>query len=566
MCSWFLSGPFLSSDVLENLDTCDAFQSVMTAAQGNEKPKKRKRFSTKVKTGCQTCKLRRVKCDEEQPFCRRCTSTGRKCDGYRLQVRPHQAIVPTNSLSLIRTGATLTKIHGTTEESRSLEFYFVRAAPKISGLLGDKFWSRLVYQIGYTEPAVRHALIAIGYLFEKEGKAYNSQSCEPHADIKDDFLFHQYNRAIGHLVKHMSECPSSVHISIVTCILFVCLEFLMEQPHSCYVHFKSGLEILFNARASKAIGPVSSVGLGKNAEESPTLKTLGLPKGPTDDFIEESLVPLFTRLSLGALLHGADDSYISFTNPTILRNLSITFSNVEQSWHILADLMNQALKFIRMTSTKKFAQTSLSQDDMDVHSSLLFSLERWLQSQEKYEHDNRQNHKRNPKLCSVRLFFRCAWIWLSCCIDPLEMEYDYHTAGFQEIVSLGQILLESSLTPSDTTEFDFAYDMEFIGPMYFGASRCRDPQLRRKALSILAKRRRREGLWDSKRCVMIAERIIAIEEAGLCESVVQMLPPARYRIHEATIEVASPSFSSTFFTLPDGLGSEHFRWHETFHL
>ncbi|KAG9243334.1 hypothetical protein BJ878DRAFT_123598 [Calycina marina] len=35
----------------------------------------------KVKTGCVTCKLRRVKYGEEKPYCTRCTSTGRHCDG-----------------------------------------------------------------------------------------------------------------------------------------------------------------------------------------------------------------------------------------------------------------------------------------------------------------------------------------------------------------------------------------------------------------------------------------------------------------------------------------------------
>ncbi|KAL2807765.1 hypothetical protein BJX63DRAFT_60948 [Aspergillus granulosus] len=36
----------------------------------------------KVRTGCITCKIRRVKCDEGKPSCSRCVSTGRKCDGY----------------------------------------------------------------------------------------------------------------------------------------------------------------------------------------------------------------------------------------------------------------------------------------------------------------------------------------------------------------------------------------------------------------------------------------------------------------------------------------------------
>ncbi|KAH3001521.1 hypothetical protein KXV73_001875, partial [Aspergillus fumigatus] len=37
---------------------------------------------SRSRRGCLTCKVRRVKCDEEKPTCCRCRSTGRKCDGY----------------------------------------------------------------------------------------------------------------------------------------------------------------------------------------------------------------------------------------------------------------------------------------------------------------------------------------------------------------------------------------------------------------------------------------------------------------------------------------------------
>ena len=64
------------------------------------KPKRNRRSHPKVKTGCLTCKyveehlsfsrgirliehrIRRKKCDETHPACKRCTDTGRKCDGY----------------------------------------------------------------------------------------------------------------------------------------------------------------------------------------------------------------------------------------------------------------------------------------------------------------------------------------------------------------------------------------------------------------------------------------------------------------------------------------------------
>lgn len=33
-------------------------------------------------SGCLTCRIRKVKCDEAKPACHKCRSTGRKCDGY----------------------------------------------------------------------------------------------------------------------------------------------------------------------------------------------------------------------------------------------------------------------------------------------------------------------------------------------------------------------------------------------------------------------------------------------------------------------------------------------------
>ncbi|KAE8550509.1 hypothetical protein EYB25_006736 [Talaromyces marneffei] len=44
--------------------------------------KLQRRGTKHVKSGCRTCKVRRVKCDETRPACGRCTSTGRTCDGY----------------------------------------------------------------------------------------------------------------------------------------------------------------------------------------------------------------------------------------------------------------------------------------------------------------------------------------------------------------------------------------------------------------------------------------------------------------------------------------------------
>ncbi|EGX93633.1 C6 zinc finger domain protein [Cordyceps militaris CM01] len=45
---------------------------------------RRRRWTPRARTGCLTCRTRRVKCDEERPVCRRCTSSRVTCHGYQL--------------------------------------------------------------------------------------------------------------------------------------------------------------------------------------------------------------------------------------------------------------------------------------------------------------------------------------------------------------------------------------------------------------------------------------------------------------------------------------------------
>ncbi|KAL6810459.1 hypothetical protein V8C40DRAFT_258467 [Trichoderma camerunense] len=42
-----------------------------------------RRSHVKSRNGCQTCKRKRVKCDEFWPICRRCVFTGSECEYYR---------------------------------------------------------------------------------------------------------------------------------------------------------------------------------------------------------------------------------------------------------------------------------------------------------------------------------------------------------------------------------------------------------------------------------------------------------------------------------------------------
>ncbi|KAI1169026.1 hypothetical protein F5B18DRAFT_5880 [Nemania serpens] len=59
----------------------------------NTPPVKRRATHAKARTGCLTCKKRRVKCDEARPHCARCIKSGHKCTGYqdRADLQPQQS-------------------------------------------------------------------------------------------------------------------------------------------------------------------------------------------------------------------------------------------------------------------------------------------------------------------------------------------------------------------------------------------------------------------------------------------------------------------------------------------
>ncbi|KAG4429475.1 hypothetical protein IFR05_015038 [Cadophora sp. M221] len=59
-----------------------------------EKSLKGRAGKPKVRTGCKTCKRRKVKCDEGKPGCLRCLKFGTECEGYRPK-RSEQSMKPT---------------------------------------------------------------------------------------------------------------------------------------------------------------------------------------------------------------------------------------------------------------------------------------------------------------------------------------------------------------------------------------------------------------------------------------------------------------------------------------
>lgn len=107
-----------------------------------------------------------------------------------------------------------------------------------------------------------------------------------------------------------------------------------------------------------------------------------------------------------------------------------------------------------------------------------------------------------------------------------ETAFDKHMDSFAAIVRLSSSIVGAN-GASQGAAMDFSFDMEFLPPLYFVASRCRCPHTRRAALRLLDATCRQEGLWDSRMLASLASRIIAIEEDGLGAKTYQDVPCSR---------------------------------------
>ncbi|KAI1073760.1 hypothetical protein F5B20DRAFT_565982 [Whalleya microplaca] len=235
-------------------------------------PTKRKRASKpKARTGCLTCRIRRVKCDESKPSCTRCVSTGRTCDGYGAP-QPRRRRHPSSPSTDLRTPRIPPPAHrrsppaprplaaaipGTERERRSFH-NFRRLAETGLALHAARartgFWAHVVPRVGATSAAVRHAAIALGAAWEGmqlrkrafRHHNYHQYYRDDYAAQMEAFTLQQYNRAIAHL-RNKGEDEGEggrVEVTLLCCLLFICLETSRGDSAATLSHVASGLRIV----------------------------------------------------------------------------------------------------------------------------------------------------------------------------------------------------------------------------------------------------------------------------------------------------------------------------------
>ncbi|KAH8682826.1 hypothetical protein BGZ60DRAFT_368780 [Tricladium varicosporioides] len=478
------------------------------------------------RTGCITCRIRRIKCDEAKPNCSRCTSTGRKCDGYkdapiprpkrdaahneRIVRRPSPNIAPQRQV-------TLPTFDGS-QQLQSFEF-FVSCTCSVSPMyFGADFWSNRVLQLSLSEPAIRYALCSLSSLHRtiRERDAPRPRSGSSNTTYYKTFSLQQYAIAVKHTQRLLAESSTgnqdAIVKGLVACILFICYENLMRNDRTAQMHLQNGLKILAKSRNStKQHGPQS-----------------GQQSIPAD------IVRALHRLDVQAMTFSESHAPYPYHNDPGRLSLSDDIST--SSYEKIEESMDRLFAIFRWVFYLAAASEPKPIPQQELHHAAT-ALKDWKdKSQMLMEPKSHpQQHSQITSILILKIYHTMVSKLIAVGVYGNETLHDKYILEYSHIVTLGEQLF--SMEKEKLKERFFSFEIGIIIPLYYTVTKCRDPLIRRRAHTLLKAMKHQEGPLQSIDAADVAEVVIKVEEDGLecCTRAGQIVEGAR--VHAVNISV-----------------------------
>ncbi|OCL06943.1 hypothetical protein AOQ84DRAFT_223354 [Glonium stellatum] len=489
----------------------------------NDERGRKKAWKPKTKTGCITCRIRRVKCDEAKPHCERCTSTGRKCDGYKLAADNSQAVISTRLPSLLLEPGFSSETAG---ERQSLHFFHLHTAPELAGFFDSTFWLRDVLQASHSHQAIRYAVTAVGAMHQKFICGELPVVPDDTSDAQLRFALQQCNRSIQHIIKVSGPLSEEDRITAMTAsILFTCLASLQGHQASALEHLRGGLKLL------------------QEYDTAPQASSFVPAAHPVPI---ESLRAMF--VSVDAMSRGimSDEMLMKWEpRPRSDRTASLqSFNSVKEARIFIDGTFNELLSLLQALDTPTPSMSRMEVIMAECKHLIQQFKSRDVALQEFLARSTAKLDQQGQKTMAALKLYR-HMVGIFTVIFELQMEigelsWDQVEPELLAVLELSSQLLESSemhasatlISPGDYYQplsgsrschssprpplrrpvFSFGFGV--VASLYLVASRSRNPAIRRRAINLLLNYPRREGVWDSVVAGQIAWECMTMEESA----------------------------------------------------
>lgn len=495
-------------------------------------------------------------------------STGRVCDGYGVWgggSNGQDGLVSNDCRIAPRPPLPVSLLATSTEDKYYFEWFKCRTAKKIPGLFVLPFWNTLLFQACLNEPAVFNAVLTLSSI-HKNGSSKRRSHDSP--DEQEQFTLSHYSKAISHLRPHFSNKDrSSVRVALITCVVFVCLEFFRGHFKTAQTHLQNGLNVFREMETPSRMTDDGVLLLDASRES-------------IDDWILEAL----SRLQIQVALFNQN-----FQHPVL--NLQASglelpppiFCSFNKAWIQLEQIFYKVLYLAKPSREQRVsgrlslvAPTTL----LERQQRIKVELAQWCNIHELSRKEVRV--RLSPEYQEFEEFgFRLlnayhvmANIMADACLYPdNEAVYDSFTEQFVSLME--QLVINWTIRSLDVdvqakagSHVDLSrsvVDIGWIPPLYYTATKCRVHRLRLQAIRLLECSTHREGIWDAKIAACVARKVMKMEERDFYSNVgtaddfpVSSLPglgdqtlstlPLSYRIHEVKVDLPNGPTESFFLS------------------
>ncbi|KAK5168949.1 uncharacterized protein LTR77_006258 [Saxophila tyrrhenica] len=446
----------------------------------------------KMQTGCIPCLIKSIPCDPKNPECKRAMSDDWNLN-YQEEGTSHDGVVATpNSMSLSVYQPDM-KWRRSWRERHSLNFFVNFSAPQMAGFFDSSFWQRMVIQTSYHEPAILHAITAIGALHECIMQ--RSFADETRKARAVEFALNQCNKAISCLTssqrtstgldfsRRSQKTPNS-RLALTTCVLFTCFEAMQGRCDSAVNHALQGRRLLEATSRPHAItmSPAEEDDLDQMrpiVERLEVQATALLDKGRRTDGEAADRIPLLPEIECVFSLDHAHNTLHTALN-SVMRFMQ-GFVPTAPPEQIATNMAEKYMRYVPWFAKWEAAFTAYlagcreQLPNIDIKRAMVL----------------KANHLVGTMLASVDQ-------------SAGPVAYDAYEAEFRAIVDLAREVLASfscpplpTLTGGSSGTPYLSFSLWVTDPLWMAISRCRNPGIRQAAFTLLSQNPRQEGIWHA---------------------------------------------------------------------
>ncbi|KAI8215638.1 hypothetical protein K4K52_003637 [Colletotrichum sp. SAR 10_76] len=522
-------------------------------------PAKKKRASKpKVRSGCITCKIRRVKCDEGKPTCNRCAKADIKCDGYvkdaaeQKRVAERDAVFraaqrnkvllprpdPTIAASPVVVRANPGVVQIDTADVSYYDLFRHQLVRDLAGSTHSDFWSRIVMAESARDPCVKESVLAIGAiaqtLFFRTARGNTLGSTQPPgmkpwgggAEMLQagaaGFLDHHHKAALQHHLRavsvyrqriQMGTAGSSPRSVIIMTLLLIAFEFIQGNMKSVDSLMGTGMRLIEDA--STLMKRRSS---SQDSEEPAAQVRVAAP--PREDEMDdiEHLLPCLSLMSGFTHFFNSHRATISRMNSTPAPELPQPGVTPVAKMQVLwGKFFTRAVAYTMRWMHTQMKHLPPPADAARERGEFLMYLRLWQSILETYLADPGLEAQTRRALEMIRIHRLIMYVLVSASLDSSDIAFDAHEEDFREMLRLTLRFMRAD-TPEEQfllSRIAFTFAEGLTTPLTTIIAKCRNHDLRMQAAGLMRALSWRDGAWDGKALAVGKLGVVMLEERGM---------------------------------------------------